>query len=113
MALVLQGGGSDPQCHFCAPAGAQVTLRVQGTAGVVRFASARYDGQELVPGAPVEEIRFVVKPGPKVLTAVYAFSLGARGRGQLCERGSEGELQVLEDDLRGDNEVRGHRICGV
>lgn len=113
MAFVLKSAGSDPRCPFCAPAGAQVTLVVKGTVGTVRFASARYDGQELVSGTPVEEIRFAVKPGKKVLTAVYTFSLGAQGRGQLCEGGSEGELQVLEDDLRGDNEVRGHWICGV
>lgn len=113
MAFVLKSAGSDPRCRFCAPAGAQVILVAKGTVGIVRFASARYDGRELVSGAPVEEIRFVIKPGRRVLTAVYAFSLGAQGRGRLCEHGPEGELQVLEDDLRGDNEVRGHWICGV
>jgi hypothetical protein len=111
--FLMQSACSDEWCHFCAPAGASVTLAVVGTVGTVRFASARYGGKELVAGAPVEEVSFAVQPGRNVLTAVYVFSHGMEGRGRLCERTPDGQTQVLEEDLRGDNEARGHRICGV
>ncbi|HXG31917.1 MAG TPA: hypothetical protein VNJ11_01015 [Bryobacteraceae bacterium] len=113
MGFLLRSDCADAWCHFCAPAGARVTLAVVGTAGSVRFASVRYGETELVAGPAVEEVSFDVRPGRNVLTAVYVFSHGAEGRGRLCERSPDGRLQVLEEDLRGDNEVRGHRICGV
>jgi hypothetical protein len=113
MGFLLCADCADAWCHFCAPAGSRVTLAIVGTVGSVRFASARYGGRELVGGSPAEEVSFNVQPGRNILTAVYVFSRGAQGRGRLCERAADGRLQVLEEDLRGDNEVRGHRICGV
>ncbi len=104
--------GTDSWCQICAPTGSSITFVAIGTVGEVLFASARYDGQELVAGAPVAEVMTTVKPDRSFLTAAYVFSNGPAGRGELHERCTTSKTKKL-DDLRGDDGLRRHKICGV
>jgi hypothetical protein len=93
--------------------GQQVTILVKGTVGTVLFIKARYDAEDLVPtGTTASEVSFTIAEGRRVFEAVYVFSAGAAGRGELHEKCSEAETQLLDDNIRGDNEVKRLRICG-
>ncbi len=104
--------GTDPWCQFCAPAASSVTLTAVGTVGSIKFASARYDGVELVGGAPVSSVTLAaIKTGRSVLTAAYVFSRGVDGEGELHEQCTASTTKKL-DDLFGDDGLRRHKFCG-
>jgi len=87
---------------------------VKGTVGTVLLKKARYDGKDLVPeGTAASEVSFTIGDGRKVFEAVYVFSAGPAGRGELHEKCSETQTQLLDANIRGDNEVKRLRICGT
>ena len=103
----------DDWCHCRGPVDQPVTLQVKATVGTVQFIKVRYDGRDLVPeGVTASEVAFTIAEGHKVFEAVYVFSAGPAGRGELHEKCSETETQLLDDNIRGDNEVKRLRICG-
>lgn len=113
--LSIEEGG---WCQFEGSVGDEVTLVTRGTHGVVRFAAVRYNGVDLpitridVGKERLSSTTFTVVEERKLILAVYAFSLGASGRGELLEHCGGASIQVLDSGLRGDNEARAHRLCG-
>jgi len=97
----------DPSCEIKGPVGT-VQLKVVGTFGSVVFMSADYNGQDLIT-TPTDTITVPIVTGSKKLHLVYGFSAGATGRGKLIEMCDAGN--VLDDNVRGDDQSKTYRVC--
>ena len=108
MACNLRFTPEDPGCEIKGPVG-DAQLKVVGTFGSIVFMAADYGGQDLLTGGISDTITVPIGAGKKNLHAVFGFSAGNAGRGNLqdvCQGGN-----VLDDDIRGDNPSKTYRIC--
>jgi hypothetical protein len=97
----------DPLCEIKGPAGS-VQLKAVGTFGSIVFTAADYNGQELIT-SPVDTITVPIVEGKKKLHLVFGFSAGAAGRGKMIEVCDSNN--VLDDNVRGDDQSKTYRIC--